>query len=81
MRHEKYNEKYDYAYIVYEVLRCSEENRNKEGIEGCVGEDCQVDPKCASKEEIDKWLYSKKIAFKVINNKINLQHDKMDEVL
>ena len=37
---------------------------------GCDGTDdeCAVDPKCAGKAELNKWLQGKKIALTVIDN-------------
>jgi len=48
---------------------------------GCVGteDDCAVDPPCAS--DYKTWLHSKKAYFKVINNKVNLDHGEIHNIL
>jgi len=62
---------------MYEFQKCSEVNRNKNLIKGCIGNDdeCAVDPPCASKTELKKWLNGKKLTFKVVDNEANLGHD------
>lgn len=45
---------------MYEVLRCQDENRNINKIENCVGDDCEVDPKCATDDKIEEWMKYKK---------------------
>ena len=55
--------KRDHSYIIYEVWRCTDDNRVKEQLDSdCTDDDCEtVDPICASEEEIDEWIYSKRL--------------------
>ena len=48
-------------------------------MEGCVGDDCEVDPKCEDDITIDKWVKSKQMIIKVINNQVNLEHHELYE--
>ena len=63
--------------MVYEILRCTEERRNKTQIDPtCQGSHCEtVDPECAEKHEIDRWIYKKKIALYAINNVVDLSKE------
>ena len=45
MRSEKLKD--SHAYIVYEISKCHDSIRNTDLIDGCIGYDCEVDPKCA----------------------------------
>ena len=49
----------EHAYVVYEVLKCTNETREEE------------DPECASEEEINAWIDTKLIQIKVIDTKID----------
>ena len=78
MRSEKFRDTQDYAYIIFEVMKCQDELRNTTLVEGCDGNDCQVDPPCADEADITEWLSKKKISFTVIDNQVNLEHNKED---
>ena len=67
--------KFDHAYLVYEVWRCTDDNRNIDLLDpSCKGNHCEtVDPPCATEQEIDDWIYSKKVFFKFINTKIDFK--------
>ena len=67
-RSEKYRDEKDYAYIIYEVMKCQDISRNQTRIQGCQGSDCEVDPPCADDADINNWLSRKKISFTVIDN-------------
>ena len=73
----------DTAYVMYEISKCNDQTRDKTTIEGCDGleDDCTVDPPCAAKDDLDAWLLGKKIAFRVINNSVNLRHDEIDNLI
>ena len=65
MRNAKYEE--DHAYVSVKVEKCSSDNR-KPG-----------DPDCA--DDIDDWLLGKRLAIRVINNKVNLAHASYKDLL
>ena len=51
----------DHSYIIWNVVRCSEETR-QEG-----------DPECATTPEIDKWVGTKRIFMRVLNEKVDFK--------
>ena len=61
------------TYFVVEVMKCTEETRNKTRLAPddplCTKDDCQVDPKCD--DDNGPWLKDKNIAIRTINNKID----------
>ena len=58
--------------MIYEIGICLEENRDKSKIDGCIGNDCSVDPPCAT--NIQPWLSKKRIALSVIDNQVNMAY-------
>jgi len=52
----------DHAYVIFEIHKCSNETR-KEG-----------DPECAEMSEINEWLTTKSLQFRMINNKIDFNN-------
>ena len=65
--------KSDNAYIIYDISRCNELTRNTTKLDPKCRSDTYetVDPKCADPQEINLWLESKKVMFRVINDKID----------
>ena len=51
--------KKSHAYIVYDIVRCTEATRNA------------GDPECADEDAIDKWTEYKKIGIRIINKTID----------
>ena len=68
--------KTSHAYIIYDISRCNQLTRNTAKLDpecqDTLTDTCDtVDPKCADPDEIDLWLESKKVMFRVINDKID----------
>ena len=69
------------AYIIYEVLKCTDETRNKTKLDSnCNPETAkngiceEVDPPCASNEKIAELLEYKRIHFRVIDSNVNFNN-------
>ena len=52
----------DHAYVIFEILKCHEDTR-EEG-----------DPECAEMEDINSWLRTKAVQFRMIDNKIDFNN-------
>ena len=62
--------KNDHAYVIYEIQRCHETIRNITQI--CHSGTCVTkDPPCALEVEIDQWIKTKKVMFRMINSRVS----------
>ena len=54
--------KRDHSYIIVEVLKCEDQNRNKTIVNGL-----PIDPPCAIDREIEEWTKFKQVIINVFN--------------
>jgi len=88
-------QKKSYSYVIYIIKRCHDEIRNKTLIQPSCDptiHDCRgcnpdkeicapVDPECAPETDIDNWTKTKRVYFTVLNDKIDFNKYKHDEVI